>query len=256
LTPSHLNCASIVGVIVIGGINGMLTVNRSWMCAGAFAMNIWVRTAAFVVVMLLDEHAGVVFPVFVVHPLVPLSEYWIVMNDVLAASVGEIAPFDAFAIRVRIASGVAWTAPSLVPSRVAARRFWSSKNVSPNCNIPKMSMASTPAIRANSTAAAPSSGRSLWRIFMVPFLRRRSFSSSASIAEELSDRRPPESSHALLTPLPTWLNLLLVAWPRYVTAAMITIAINANIKAYSTAVAPPSIAARYRSSLHQAEAPV
>src|SRR5438552_2336767 len=74
------------------------------------------------------------------------------------------------------------------------------------------------------------------------------------------DTERPEGSlvwsHALLTPLPIVLNLLLAALPRKATAATITIAISATIRAYSTAVAPLSSRARTRRSLHQAATPV
>src|SRR6476619_1347061 len=96
VTPSHRNWASIVGVIVIVGSSGMLTVKRLFRCVGAWAITICVRTAAFVVFAAADEHAGVVLPDLVVHPLLPSSEYWMVMNG-SAASACDMAPPDALA---------------------------------------------------------------------------------------------------------------------------------------------------------------
>src|SRR5437773_6247776 len=58
-------------------------------------------------------------------------------------------------------------------------------------------------------------------------------------------------AQAPLTALPTVLNLLLAAFPRKATAAMITTAMSATISAYSTAVAPFSSSARTLRSFHQ-----
>ena len=148
----------------------MLSVNRFWRCGGAAVRNICTRTAASVVTAADEAHAGVVLPVrFGSDPKNdPLSEYVTLTKPGRLASPVWMAPFDAFSRSVRIASGVAPTAPSRPPSRADARRFWSSKNVKPNCSMPKINMASTPMINANSTAAAPSSRSSLWRILIAP----------------------------------------------------------------------------------------
>jgi hypothetical protein len=65
-----------VGLMVIVGRSGMLSVKRFWRCEGADARNICTRTAASVVTGAAEEHAGCVFPVrFASDPVkVPLSE--------------------------------------------------------------------------------------------------------------------------------------------------------------------------------------
>src|SRR6266550_3686566 len=84
----------------------------------------------------------------------------------------------------------------------------------------------------------------------------RSVFPPSSDEHRAAGRSVDRSSHAALTALPTVLNLLLAACPRNATAAMITTAISATIRAYSTAVAPFSSLARIVRSLHQVLTPM